>query len=107
MPGSYTIILPLKKNQKIYTNTNNSISLRIPDFPFTEALSAQIQLPYTATSANLSGSPEIWSAQKAIKFFKSQKVKPDLIIDAGILPQKPLSKIVDFTQQQPKIILRS
>ncbi len=107
LPGSYTIILPAKQKIKISTKFNNTISIRIPNFPLTFTLSSMLNTPYTATSANLSGQPEIWSAKVLIETFKNQPQEPDLILNAGLIPKKPLSKIIDLTAKKQKTIKRS
>lgn len=108
LPGPYTIILPTKMAlKKIFTETNKTISIRIPDSPLTRAFSSILKIPYTATSANLSGQPPAWSAQKVIKIFQNQKTKPDLILDGGQLKQKPLSIIINLASKKPKILKRS
>jgi len=99
LPGPYTIILPAKKQAKIFTKFKKTISIRIPDFLLTKTLSLKLKSPYTATSANISGEPPAWSAKEVIKTFEKQKYKPDLILDAGKLSQKPLSTIIDFTKE--------
>ena len=106
LPGFYTIILPAKQKTKIFTKCKNTISVRIPNFPFTFTLSSMLNIPYTATSANISGRPEIWSGKKLIKVFKNQAQKPDLILDGGLIPKKPLSTIIDLSQKKPKITKR-
>jgi len=105
-PGPFTIILPAQKQAKIATRFQNTISIRIPDFPLTLALASLLKKPYTATSANISGKKSLWSTQKLILEFKNQVKKPDLILDAGNLPPNPTSQIIDFTQLEPKIIKR-
>jgi L-threonylcarbamoyladenylate synthase len=106
-PGPYTVILSAKKNAKIKTIYNNTISTRIPDFQLTKELSKILSMPYTSTSANISNQPPVWSGKEVIKIFQNQKFQPDLIIDGGKLPQKPVSKIIDLTNQtSSKIIER-
>jgi tRNA A37 threonylcarbamoyladenosine synthetase subunit TsaC/SUA5/YrdC len=42
----------------------------------------------------------------AMKLFNKKKNKPDLIIDGGVLKNKP-STIIDLTEFPPKILSRS
>jgi len=108
LPGNYTLILPVKKlpaeKIKLYTIFNKTLSIRIPDFPLTQALSSKLNVPFTATSANISNEPPAWSGEEVVKIFQKQKFQPDLVLDAGKLPQKPLSTIIDLVSS--KIIER-
>jgi L-threonylcarbamoyladenylate synthase len=94
-PGKVTVILK-KKNQ-------GKIGLRIPKYRLVNLLLEKLKKPLTGTSANISGRPASTEIKKIIKQFENQKIKPDLIVDAGNLkPAKP-STVIDLTTQRPKI----
>ncbi len=134
LPGAFTLILKVKsakrkdklmhdfnylKNQSkvkiqkcIFTGFKNTLSLRIPDCKITELLSKELKIPFTATSANISGFPGNGDINKVLKQFGIDRKKPesfrsigiDLVLDAGILPKKNPSMIIDLTGEKPKII---
>ena len=104
-PGKITAILP-KKNivPSMVTAQAGAVGIRIPDFIFTDKLLGKFGYPLTATSANISGDPETTDINKVIEVFEQALWKPDLIIDAGILPPSDPSMVVDITSEKPKIL---
>lgn len=102
-PGKTTFILKRKKF-KICGVDEKTIGLRIPNHKVINYLLSVINFPLTGTSANLSGKPASTKIKEVLNQFKDQKLKPDLIIDAGNLkPSKP-SKIIDLTGDKIKIL---
>lgn len=114
-PGPVTVILFKKKIlSEILTGGTEKIGLRIPDCKFTRILMENLDFPITTTSANISGSPVSTDIQEILNQFENQKIKPDLIIDAGILSEsqpafakatagKP-STVLDLTGLEPEIL---
>ncbi len=104
-PGKVTAILP-KKNivPDIITARTRGIGIRIPDYIFVDKLLGRFGYPLTATSANISGIEGTGDIHKIIETFQSVLWKPDLIIDAGILPKSGPSMVVDLTTEKPKIL---
>lgn len=112
-PGPFTLVFWVKsRNQKnILTAHKGSVSVRIPDCKITKLLSKKLGVPFTATSANISGLPGSGDIRKVLKQFgidrkkiDSQELGIDLVLDAGILPKKNPSTIIDLTGRIPKII---
>jgi len=103
-PGKVTAILE-KRNiiPDILTSGRKTIGLRIADCEFTRLLMENLEEPITATSANLSGEPSLISSADVIKVFNKTHPRPDLILDAGDLPESPASTVLDLTSQNPKI----
>lgn len=89
LPGPFTFII-------------NGVGIRIPEHPFTQALAETLGDPYTATSANISGNPPLYSAAGVIEEFG--KVLPDLVIDAGELPNNPPSAVIDLSNDKLQTI---
>jgi len=93
LPGPLTIAL--KKRDVIPDIVNvKAIAARIPSHPVALLLVKGAGVPVTATSANISGRPPLYSAQKAFATFKRDV---NLILDAGRLPRRRPSTVVDFT----------
>lgn len=114
LPGAFTLIFPCKisKKNKILTAHNGTLSIRIPDCKVTARLAKELKIPFTATSANISGLPGSGDIGKVLKQFGIKKEKSnlfagrqiDLVLDAGILPKKNPSIIIDLTEESPKIV---
>ncbi len=66
---------------------NNTIAVRVTNHPIAKFLSEKLDRPVVATSANLADAGDIYDSKKI-------NVKPDILIDGGILPQNPPTTIV-------------
>ncbi|PJE50561.1 MAG: threonylcarbamoyl-AMP synthase [Candidatus Yanofskybacteria bacterium CG10_big_fil_rev_8_21_14_0_10_36_16] len=104
--GPVTIILPKKELvPDIVTSKQPNIAIRIPSFDFTDKLLGKFGYPLVATSANISGLKESGKIDRVKKMFWMYRTwKPDLIIDAGDLPELKPSTILDLTTIMPKIL---
>ncbi len=106
LPGRFTLIF---KKRKIVpdelTAGLDTIGIRIPNYSVTELLSHETIIPYTTTSANISGQSICYSLKDLLKQFRDAKVI-DLILDAGELPKNNLSQLIDMSRNSPKIIKR-
>jgi L-threonylcarbamoyladenylate synthase len=105
LPGPVTVILYKKKIlPNILTGGSKKIGLRVPDYKFTQILMENLDFPITTTSANISGEPSSGNIKDILNQFKNQKSKPVLILDAGTLPEKQPSTVLDLTGPEPKIL---
>jgi len=91
-PGPLTIALRKKSEIPDILNPDR-IAIRIPDHPVPIALVKKVGLPITATSANRSGEPSPYSIKEVLR---SLGPVVDMILDAGELPMRKPSTIVDF-----------
>ena len=105
LPGAYTLIFEKKNLPEILTGGKETIGIRIPDFLFTRLLAKELKIPFTTTSANISGKPPFYSGKEIYNTFKRRKYKPDIVLDVEI-PIKPPSKIIDLIGERPKFIAR-
>ena len=104
-PSPVTIILQKKDTvPDILTGTKDTIGIRIPDSKLARILVSSLGAPITATSANISGEEPSLDIQKIIDRFNQVNDKPDLILDAGILPPSEPSTVLDLSGQKPKIL---
>ncbi len=104
-PGATTVILPRKKViPAIVTAGTATVGVRIPDYQLADRLLAKFGYPLTATSANISGEEATGDIEKIFESFKDKVWKPDLVLNAGNLPQSLPSAIVDFSKIKPKIL---
>jgi len=104
-PGKFTLIFPKKDIiPAIVTTGLPSVGIRIADYPFTDKLLSAFGYPLVATSANLSGGEATGDINKIIAEFKDLPRRPDLVIDAGILPPSNPSVLIDCTSDKPKVL---
>ncbi len=104
-PGATTIVLPKKKIlPAILTSDGPNVGIRIPDFAFTDKLLGKFGYPLTSTMANLLGEDAAGDINSIIESFRGQIWKPDLILDAGKLPQSKPSTLLDLSKIRPKIL---
>lgn len=111
-PGPLTLIL------RIYPSANHSrsllrygtiarggkIAIRVSDNKIARALSKSLGRPITSTSANKSENPECYSVADFLNQMAGEKALPDLILDAGRLPKRKASTIVDATGKDMEIM---
>jgi len=102
-PGALTIVFAASdKVLPALTAGSGKIGLRISSHPIAQAIVQKLKKPLTATSANLSGSPECSTADEVIKQIGN---KVDAIGDWGKTPGGKASTIIDVTCS-PATILR-
>lgn len=104
-PGKTTFVLDLKPGVDIPAAEGKKIALRIPNHEFLLDLLKMVNFPVTATSANIAGFGPFAKIADVLAQFENQDEQPDLVIDAGNLPPKKPSTIVDLTDNEK--ILRS
>ena len=106
-PGAFTLVGELKvksENFKILSAGTKFLGLRMPNNKIALDLSATLKKPITATSANVAGQPDCYSAEEINKQYKNQKRKPDIIINFGKLFKQKPSTIVKVENNLIQII---
>ncbi|MFC1594853.1 L-threonylcarbamoyladenylate synthase [Patescibacteria group bacterium] len=104
-PGALTVILPAQNTiSQAITGDLNTIGVRIPDYQWLLDLIKDFNRPITSTSANISGDNEMIDPRNITDIFAKMSVRPDLIIDAGILPESMPSTVVDLTKKPYRIL---
>lgn len=104
-PGKITVILKTKNIlPEILFKKRKNIGLRIPNYKLVNILLKKLNRPLTGTSANISGKPASGNLKKVLSQFKNEKYQPDLIIDAGNLPKRKPSTVLDLTSFPPKVL---
>ena len=105
-PGSLTLIF--KKKPEVKTGIARGIDtfgVRVSDHPFCQALAHTFGKPYTGTSANKAGEAPVRSVSDIFAQLGAASSQIYLIIDAGELPRRSPSTVVDISHDKP-IILR-
>lgn len=101
-PGPLTLVFREKGIlTEILTGRTKTIGVRISSHPFAERFFKYFDLPITATSANISDSPNIISIEEAYDSFGD---KVDIYLDGGILTGEQGSTVVDATADKFKIL---
>lgn len=101
LPGPFTFIM-LNLDYKNFKQP--SIGIRIPDYPITLHLANRFHKPFATTSANITGAKPSYSVSELLKQMSHNQYLPDLILDAGTLPQNLPSTVVDLSDHKPRIL---
>jgi len=102
MPGPFMAILNLKTGiNKLITGGKDKIGIRISNNTFVTYLMEKLDVPLISTSANTSGTENVFDIDDLISLFEN---KVDLIIDSGNISPSKGSTIVDFTVNPPQIV---
>jgi tRNA threonylcarbamoyl adenosine modification protein (Sua5/YciO/YrdC/YwlC family) len=101
LPGPYTFILPASKEvPKILKSKKDTIGLRVPDHPITQAIVAMLGRPILSASLPGEQVEEYTDPDYIVEQFEN---RVDIIIDGGIGGITP-STIVDLTGDEPELI---
>lgn len=105
-PGGLNIVSPIANGSPIASqcSQDGAQSVRVSSHPFTATLVRRFGKPLVATSANLSGEPNLYDAKAVRDAFADREMKPDLIIDAGRLPEHPPSTTVQVTGGEQEVL---
>lgn len=104
LPGALTIILPRKNLPEFFNPGHETIGIRVSDNDFCIKLCEKFGKPLVTTSANISGKGAPYSVEEIQNQFADSKLKLDLIINGGILPQNKPSTIVKVTDDKIEIL---
>lgn len=106
LPGAYTIVLPSKKRvSPLIESETGMLGVRVPDNVFVNELVNSFGKPLTATSANNAGQSPHYSIEALLNSLSEEKkAHIDLVIDAGKLPHKKPSAVVDMSGEALKVL---
>ncbi len=95
-PAPLTAVAPLRRGVRLASAGRRPVTaaIRVPSSAWARGLAAAFGRPVTSTSANLSGRPSLYSAAAVRREFSGRRRRPDLVLDAGVLPRRPPSTIV-------------
>ncbi|OGZ31555.1 MAG: threonylcarbamoyl-AMP synthase [Candidatus Niyogibacteria bacterium RIFCSPLOWO2_12_FULL_41_13] len=105
-PGKATLILSARGWLPMEVRGNNGLTtgVRIPNYPWLRQLMDKFGGPITGTSANVSGFPAHTKIKELIEEFNKLPFKPDIVVDAGALPESQPSAVIDCTVSPPQIL---
>ncbi len=102
-PGPVTVVLKSRNNLPAnILGPDKSIAARLPKNDFLIKIIKGLGKPIVSTSLNLSGQPNLTDLNKIKAYFKDNK--PDLAINAGSLPKRRPSKIIDLRGDLPETL---
>jgi L-threonylcarbamoyladenylate synthase len=105
LPGPLTLVL--KKRPVLNTGIAkgiDTIGIRIPDNEFCVELAKSFGRPYTTTSANRAGTiPEV-TLEKIVQQLGVSAKGVELAVDAGMLPLRSPSTVVNVVSGSPSIL---
>jgi L-threonylcarbamoyladenylate synthase len=101
-PGPLTLVLKASEEfPEFVTGPSKTIGVRWPDHKWLNALVKKTDFPITATSANVSGTSEIATPERAIELFKG---KVEFIVDGGKTKGELPSTVLSLVSGKPKIL---
>ena len=103
LPGPFTFLLEPMRAYPLA----GAVGARIPDFSFTARLSGVFGVPYTATSANISGNPSLYDSKEVEDIYTGAPVEPDLMLACGVLSPNAPSAVIDLRNDQIQIVRHS
>lgn len=106
LPRPLAAILHKKELSRILNVGENSVGVRVPKHSLTTEIMKQIDFPLTATSANQSSEPEIYSSDEILARFKEKKIQPDVIVMAGRLAYVLPSTVMKVEEKDVQILRR-
>jgi L-threonylcarbamoyladenylate synthase len=101
-PGPLTLVLPAKAGALVGDPT--TVAVRVPGSALVRRMCEEFGAPVTATSANLSGHPALYSGAAVRREFALRRHQPDLLLDAGRIPMRPPSTIVTQESDHFKVL---
>jgi len=102
-PGSYTFVLPARRQVPRRVTTRKTIGVRIPGHPAAHALLAELDQPMLSTTLTLPG--DTMPLSDALEIRERLERQIDLIIDAGPCDTEA-STVIDLTTEQPQVLRR-
>ncbi len=106
LPGPYTVISEYKGGvDERLVAVNKTLGVRVPDYELVSMIVKRLSKPITATSANPTGYKTPYSVKDDILTIDEKYLRyVDLILDAGVLPRRPPSVVVDTTKEEIKVL---
>jgi tRNA threonylcarbamoyl adenosine modification protein (Sua5/YciO/YrdC/YwlC family) len=100
-PGSYTFILPARRQVPRRATSRKTIGVRIPGHPAAHALLAELDAPMLSATLTVAG--------EAVPLADAQEIRArleaglDVIVDGGRCGVEP-STVIDLTQAEPQVL---
>lgn len=108
-PGPLTVVVKTKNGNKLPQGVmaeDGTIAFRITDHPLAAQLSKSLGRPMVSTSANLSSHESPYDIETVRHMFETSLPQPDIIIDAGKLPDHAPSTVIRLKKNDEFEVLR-
>lgn len=102
-PGALTLVVPVVGHHPFppgIVSDTGTVAFRVTSHPFAYSLAAALNRPLVSTSANLSTLASPYDIEAVRTMFVEHQPQPDIIIDAGTLPEQSpstIARVVDDT----------
>ena len=106
-PGPVTVVADLKSHAKLPSGVvgeDNTLAFRITKHPIVFEISERLGKPLVSTSANIASLESPYDIESVLQMYQDVDVQPDIIIDAGELPQRSPSTIVRVTEDSISVL---
>ncbi|KPJ86089.1 hypothetical protein AMJ57_00340 [Parcubacteria bacterium SG8_24] len=106
-PGPLTLVVPFRTRRSVawqHGGRPASIAIRVPGSAWARALAETFGSPIVSTSANISDGAPVYSGGAVRRLFSGRERRPDLLLDAGQLPMRPPSTIVQVRRGVPEVL---
>ncbi len=105
-PGPLTIVAPVHPDAQFPPGIvrDGTVAFRVTNHPFASSLSEALGSPLVSTSANIAGGDSPYDVEDIKREFAGQEHQPDILIDAGILPERAPSTIVRVLPDRAEIL---
>ena len=103
LPGRVTLIFRLREGVSLprgVMTRDRKVGVRLSPHPLPTLVARVFGKPITATSANRSGAPPLYDARDVARELHGV----DLIVNAGSLPRRPVSTVIDLTCTPPRVL---
>ena len=100
-PGSYTFILPARRQVPRRVTSRKTIGVRIPGHPAAHALLAELDAPMLSATATLAGDATPLADAQEIRARLEHAL--ELIVDGGPCGTEP-STVIDLTKAEPQVL---
>jgi tRNA threonylcarbamoyl adenosine modification protein (Sua5/YciO/YrdC/YwlC family) len=100
-PGSYTFILPARRQVPRRATSRKTIGVRIPGHPAAHALLGELNEPMLSTTLTLAGDSVPLADASEIRARLEHAL--DLILDGGPCGTEP-STVIDLTKSEPQVL---
>ncbi len=106
LPGPYTVVSEYKGGvDKRLVSVSKTLGIRVPNYDLVLMMVQKLGKPITSTSANPTGYRTPYSVKDDILTVDENYLRyVDLVLDAGVLPRRPPSVVVDTTKEEIEIL---
>lgn len=105
-PGPFTLVVERQPTSPLspHCASRNRHAIRVSSHPVAAALASGLGVPIVATSANISGTGDLYKIADVLATYEGSTNEPDAYIDGGDLPVVPPSTIVELGQEGFKVL---